>query len=79
MSFSVKDGPLVWLTCKHNMNILVFHFLLKDEAFCFSNRDFVLEYRGKRIPSDSPSAFESYSETEVTYLFDFQWKEKSWW
>ena len=33
MGFSVNDGPLVWLIHKHNINILVFHFLLKGEAY----------------------------------------------
>ncbi|XP_059204962.1 histone-lysine N-methyltransferase set-1-like [Centropristis striata] len=44
----------------------------------FIKGDFVLEYRGKLFPPDSPPVLETYSETEATYLFDFQWKGKSW-
>uniref|UniRef100_A0A672YNR5 SET domain-containing protein n=1 Tax=Sphaeramia orbicularis TaxID=375764 RepID=A0A672YNR5_9TELE len=43
----------------------------------FSKGDFVLEYRGKLFPPDSPPVIETYSETEATFLFDFQWKGKS--
>ncbi|KAM4593211.1 uncharacterized protein PAE49_006138 isoform 3-T3 [Odontesthes bonariensis] len=44
----------------------------------FSKGDFVLEYRGKLLTPDNPPVVETYSETEATYLFDFQWKGKSW-
>ncbi|XP_041867493.1 histone-lysine N-methyltransferase set-1-like [Melanotaenia boesemani] len=44
----------------------------------FSKGDFVLEYRGKLHSPDNPPVIETYSETEATYLFDFQWKGKSW-
>ncbi|KAI3376879.1 hypothetical protein L3Q82_000135 [Scortum barcoo] len=43
-----------------------------------SKGDFVLEYRGKLLTPDNPPVIETYSEPEATYLFDFQWKGKSW-
>ncbi|KAG8008871.1 N-lysine methyltransferase KMT5A [Nibea albiflora] len=44
-------------------------------ASAFRNGDFVLEYRGKLFPPDSPPF---YTETEATYLFEFKWKGRSW-
>ncbi|KAG8001019.1 Histone-lysine N-methyltransferase set-1 [Nibea albiflora] len=47
-------------------------------ASAFRNGDFVLEHRGKLFPPDSPPVFETYTETEATYLFEFKWKGRSW-
>ncbi|KAI3375654.1 hypothetical protein L3Q82_003714 [Scortum barcoo] len=53
--------------------------LLSRSSDLFESKgDFVLEYRGKLLTPDNPPVIETYSETEATYLFDFQWKGKSW-
>ncbi|XP_051802894.1 uncharacterized protein LOC110968623 isoform X9 [Acanthochromis polyacanthus] len=44
----------------------------------FSKGDFVVEYRGKLFTPDSRPVAETYSERAAAYLFDFQWKGKSW-
>ncbi|XP_058471537.1 uncharacterized protein LOC131444863 isoform X2 [Solea solea] len=44
----------------------------------FTKGDFLLEYKGKLFTPDRPPVIETYSETEATFLFDFQWKGNSW-
>ncbi|XP_051964148.1 N-lysine methyltransferase KMT5A-A-like [Xyrauchen texanus] len=47
------------------------------ESFC--RGDFVLEYRGELLSSkESLERTKNYTETESTFLFDFQWHGKYW-
>ncbi|XP_078023605.1 N-lysine methyltransferase KMT5A-like [Epinephelus lanceolatus] len=43
----------------------------------FRKGDFVLEYRGNLLKQDSPLHWRHYDDTEAVFLFDFQWKGKS--